>query len=168
MLDKFKEKAKQAQDTIKSKVTEAAQAGTERVKGAVSDVTQAGSAKVKQALASITEAGTEKVKEMVGNLNVITPVLTKLGYEVRVIRIGMSIVPELIIEIHGMTHHLDEAEMARAMEEFKDRKVLLALLAALQKASHFQSKVTIAGMKNDIVEIKLGVPPMVTSVFVKE
>ena len=167
MMEDVKNKAKETQNIIAHKITELTEAGTGKLKNAFTELSETSVGKIKEIVNAAADAGAEKIKETLESINEIIPVLTALGYKVTKMKIGMSVTPDLYIEISGLSKAMDEAQFQRTLEEKKNHKILTAILYALQKAKQMQSKVQIAGMKYDVVEIVLGLPPKINAVFVR-
>ena len=135
LLQKLKDKAKGVKDSVADKVAEA------------------------------SEAGQEKLKEAVAEVDGIVPALRELGYAVEGIQVGVGLLPDIGIEVSGLTKTMDEATFHRILEEHKDNKVLTVVVRSLQTASALQHKIHIMGMRADTAVVVLGLPPKLTLKF---
>jgi hypothetical protein len=137
LLQKLKDKAKDVRSSVAEKISEA------------------------------SEAGQEKLKEAMGEVNGIVPALGELGYSVESIQLGVGLIPDISIEVSGLTKTMDEATFHRVLEEQAGNKVLSVVLRTLQSASALQHKLHIMGMRSDTAVITLGLPPKLTLKFKK-
>ncbi|MEN6310257.1 MAG: hypothetical protein ABFD80_01820, partial [Acidobacteriota bacterium] len=119
-------------------------------------------------ISQASEAGLTKLKEMTDEVNEILPLISELGYSVESIQVGVGLIPDIIIEISGLTKKMDEEAYRRILKEKEDKKLLCSVLRALQAASGLHDKIHIAGMKSDTGTLTLGQPPKVTLKFKKD
>jgi hypothetical protein len=122
---------------------------------------------VTEKIADFSEAGMGKVKEMLAEVNAILPFITELGYTTEGISVGIGLMPDISIEVSGLTKTMDETTYQRILEEQKEREVLVAILKALQTASALQSKIKFFGMRADVATITISLPSKLTLKFKK-
>jgi hypothetical protein len=119
-------------------------------------------------ISKTSEAGWTKLKETTDEVDEILPLISELGYSVESIQVGIGLIPDIVIEISGLTKKMDEKAYHRILKEKEDKKLLCSVLKTLQTASGLHDKVHIAGMKSDNAAITLGLPPKVTLKFKKQ
>jgi hypothetical protein len=119
-------------------------------------------------ISKASEAGSTKLKEMTDEVDEILPLIRELGYTVDGIQVGVGLIPDIVIEISGLTKTLDEKAYRRILEEKKDKKLLCSVLKTLQTASGLHDKIHIVGMKSDSAAITLGLPPKINLKFKKQ
>ncbi len=122
---------------------------------------------IAEKISQASEAGASKLKETGEELNEIVPLLHDLGYAAESIQIGVGLIPDISIEISGLTKKMDEAAYQRILEEKKDKKLVCGLLKTLQAQSALQDKIHIVGMKSDSAVITLTIPPKMNLKFRK-
>ncbi|MGA2362556.1 MAG: hypothetical protein ABSG73_08835 [Candidatus Aminicenantales bacterium] len=95
------------------------------------------------------------------------PLIRELGYSVESIQIGVGLIPDIVIEISGLSKTMDKKAYHRIVEEKKDKKLLCSVLKTVQSASGLHDKIHIAGMKSDTAAITLDMPPKINLKFKK-
>jgi len=86
---------------------------TGRFKGKVQDV-QSG---ISVALSGASEAGVEKFKGAVEEVNALLPLVSELGYSVDAVGFGIGLVPDVSIQVSGLTQTMDETIYRRILDE---------------------------------------------------
>jgi hypothetical protein len=122
---------------------------------------------VTEKIANVSDAGMEKLQEMMAEVEEISPFLCELGYTVEGIKVAIGLIPDISIDIGGMTKTMPEETYQRIMEEHKDKVVLVSIVKALQTISALQNRVHFLGMRSDNATITLGLPPKVSLNFKK-
>jgi hypothetical protein len=122
---------------------------------------------VAEKLAETSEAAQDKLREKLNELNEMLPVIRELGYTVEGIDVGVGLLPEVGINVSGLTHTMDVATYERVLEEQKDKKMLGLILRTLQTTSAWQQKIHFMDMSCDRATITVGIPPKVTLKFEK-
>lgn len=112
-------------------------------------------------------AGMEKLKDISAELDDLVPLIGQLGYAVERVQIGIGVIPDVAVQISGLTRTMDESAYNRILEEQKEKKVLCAVLRALQTASIMQQKIQIVQMRSDTATITLSIPPKISLDFRK-
>jgi len=107
------------------------------------------------------------VTEKIAEVDEISPALCELGYTVEGIKVAVGLIPNVSIDVGGMTKTMPEETYQRVLEEHKDRMVLVSVVKTLQTISTLQSKVHFLGMRSDNATITLGLPPKVSLNFKK-
>ncbi|MEN6311286.1 MAG: hypothetical protein ABFD80_07075 [Acidobacteriota bacterium] len=119
-------------------------------------------------ISQASEVGLTKLKEMTDEVNEILPLIGELGYSVESIQVGVGLIPDIIIEISGLTKKMDEEAYRRILAEKEGKKLLGNVLRTLQTTSGLHDKIHIAGMKSDTGTLTLGLPPKITLKFKKD
>jgi len=138
VLERMKLKAKEVQDSVKDKISE------------------------------VSEAGQEKIKEMIDGVNEILPAIRELGYSVEGINISIGLIPDITIEVGGLSKTIQDAKYQQILEEHKDRKLLISVIKTLQTTSSMQQKIGFMQMHSDNASITLGLPPKISLKFKKD
>jgi len=118
--------------------------------------------KIKQVSSDATMAVTGKVQELVRDFNAAIPTMKALGFSVSSFTIGVGLIPEIDATLTGSVKALDPQEIQKLIAEHSDNKSLKAVLEALQMASKFKEQLTEMGIQGVEIDIKLGLPPLVS------
>ena len=118
--------------------------------------------KIKKASADASMAVSGKVQELVHDFNAAIPTMKAMGFSVSSFTIGVGLIPEIDATLTGSVKALDPHEIQKVIEGHPDDKSLKAVLEALQMAANFKEQLTEIGMKGVEVDIKLGLPPLVS------
>jgi len=110
----------------------------------------------------------EKLAELTREIEEIQPFIRELGYALESIQMGVGLIPDIAIEISGLTKIMDEDIYNKILEENRDKKVTISVLKTLQMASLLQRKIKIMGMRSDYATITLGLPPKINLKFKKD
>lgn len=120
---------------------------------------------VAEKIADASEAAQDKVREKLNELNSLLPCIRELGYSVDAVEIGIGLLPEVGIDVSGLSKTMDEATYQRVLEEQKDNRVISLILKTLNTASSWQQKIQLMEMVSDQATITLGIPPKLTLKF---
>jgi hypothetical protein len=174
MLNKLKGKAMEVHSSVTEKITCTSEVTIEtdtteesiinKLKGKAIEV----HADIAEKISDASEAGMEKVQKMIAELDEISPFISELGYTVEGVKVSVGLIPDVSIDIGGMTKTMPEEIYRRIMEEQKDRKMLVSIIKTLQAVSALQQKVHFMGMLSDNISITLGFPPKVSLNFKKK
>ncbi len=122
---------------------------------------------VAEKIADTSEAAQEKLREKLSEVNDILPAIRELGYSVEGVQVGIGLLPDVGIDVSGLSRTMDTATYERVLEEQKDKKVLGLVLRALQTTSMWQQKIQFMELGCDRATITLGIPPKITLKFEK-
>jgi hypothetical protein len=122
---------------------------------------------VTEKIAGVADSGMEKLMEMIPETDEIQSLIRELGYTVEGIVVGVGLIPDIAIEISGLTKTMDEETYNRMLEEHKNEIIIISVLKTLQTASALQHKITIMGMRSDSATITLGLSPKINLKFKK-
>ena len=120
---------------------------------------------VAEKIADASEAAQDKVREKLNELNSLLPCIRELGYSVDAVQIGIGLLPEVGIDVSGLSKTMDEATYQRVLEEQKENRVISLILKTLNTASSWQQKIQLMEMVSDQATITLGIPPKLTLKF---
>jgi hypothetical protein len=173
ILNKLRSKARDVHTSVAEKTGDAFEAGAatdsteesmfNKLKGKAMEV----HASVTEKITDASEASMEKIQEAIAELDEVSPFLCELGYTVEGIKIGVGLIPDVSIDIGGMTKTMPVETYVRILEEHKDKKILISIVKTLQTVSALQHKVHFMGMRSDNITITLGLPPKVSMNFRK-
>lgn len=159
MLDKLKSRAMEVHASVTEKITDASEASKEKL--------QEVQANIAEKINDASEVGMEKLQELMAEVDEISPILRELGYTLESLQVSVGLIPNVSIDIGGMTKTMPEETYQKVLEEHKDRKILISVVKTLQTVSALQQKVHFMGMRSDMVTITLGLPPKVILKFNK-
>lgn len=120
---------------------------------------------VAEKIADASEAAQDKVREKLNELNSLLPCIRELGYSVDAVQIGIGLLPEVGIDVSGLSKTMDEGTYQRVLEEQKENRVISLILKTLNTASSWQQKIQLMEMVSDQATITLGIPPKLTLKF---
>jgi hypothetical protein len=173
ILGKLKSKAMEMHTGVTEKIADASEtcADTKTTETSIlnklKDKAMEVHAGVTEKIVDASEAGMEKIQEMMAEVDEISPCLSELGYTVEGIKVAVGLIPNVSIDIGGMTKTMPEETYRRIMEEHKDRVVLVSVIKTLQTISELQNKVHFLGMRSDNATITFGLPPKISLNFKK-
>ena len=75
--------------------------------------------------------------------------------------VAASPLPEISTTIKGSFSDLDEKRLNELLETKKDQKLLTAILSALVMVTKLRDVVDLAGLRNIVIQIALGIPPRI-------
>ena len=137
------------------------------IKGAVDNTVDVTFDKVKEGLEAIGSAGTntiekslEYVQEIIDNL----PLYEKIGYRTTSFEIGISVPPSIEIDFHKFKN-VNEDEIDKLKEKYKDSKMFLLILNSLVNASSFQNKISTENFESNLISVEITIPPKVSIKF---
>jgi gas vesicle protein len=157
VLDRMKEKAKGMQSEVQEKIADLSEAGMDRAKEMQNNV--------KEKIADLSEAGMDKLKEVLAEINDMLPLIRELGYTIEGIQVGIGLIPNISLDIGGLTQAMDEEAFKRTLEEHKEKRLLVGVVRTLQATSVLQQKIKLGQMQSNSATIVLSLPPKVTLKF---
>ena len=128
------------------------------IEAQAADTTQ----RIKKATSDASMAISGKVQGLVQDFNAAIPTMKALGFSVSSFTIGVGLIPEIDAILKGSVKALDPHEIQKVIEEHADNKSLRAILEALHTAAKFKEQLTEMGIKGVEIDIKLGLPPLVS------
>jgi len=117
---------------------------------------------IKKASSDASLAISGKVQDLVQDFNAAIPTMKALGFSVSSFTIGVGLIPEIDATLKGSVKALEPQEIQKVIEEHRDNKALKAILEALHTAAKFKEQLSEMGIKGVEVDIKLGLPPLVS------
>lgn len=157
MLDRMKDKAKAVQSNVKEKLADISETGIDTAKEMQSTV--------KEKLSDISESGSDKLKEMLADIDAMLPLIRELGYTIEGVQVEIGLIPNVAIDIGGLTKAMDEETFRRVLEENKEKKLLVGIIRTLQTTSILQQKIKFGQMESNSATIVLNIPPKITLKF---
>ena len=124
--------------------------------------------KVSEGVGKLQVKAGEELQRLSESVETIAPVLEALGYEVMGARITLGLPPAAAIGISGLAKPVDPEAFEALLAEHDGNNLIVAVLKALQHIVGVQNKVRIKGMRADMAEITLGLPPSVSLMFERE
>ena len=118
--------------------------------------------RIKKASSDASVAISSKVQGLVNDFNAAIPTMEALGFSVSSFTIGVGLIPEIDATLKGSVKALDIHTIQKVIEEHADNKSLKAILEALHTAAKFKEQLTEMGIKGVEIDIKLGLPPLVS------
>src|SRR5215831_1361548 len=109
----------------------------------------------------LKDAGAEKVSGYLNELSNGLPIIEAAGFNIDSINIEMGL-PPLIFIVFDKTNEVKAGFIEELIEQHKDKKILTAVLKALEGANYIQQKITLNKFIFSGVIVKLGIPPSVT------
>ncbi len=118
--------------------------------------------KIKKVSSDASMAVSGKVQELVRDFNAAIPTMKALGFSVSSFTIGVGLIPEIDATLKGSVKALNLDEIQKMIDSHADNKSLKAILEALHTAANFKEQLTEMGIKGVEIDIKLGLPPLVS------
>jgi hypothetical protein len=103
------------------------------------------------------------VRKWLGDLDHAVPVLRNLGYELTDVTIKVGVPPGLVASFRFGREVSDE-EVAAALREHADRRLIKMLIRMLSKARRFQ-RMRVAGKKAQSTSVEISLLPGVSVKF---
>ena len=107
----------------------------------------------------LTGAAAESVSGYLDEFNQALPTIHALGFTVRNFSVGMGILPEIGATLVASVDDIDAGKLKELAETHKEKRVLSALVKALQAAYNVKQQVPDLPFKGLEVDMKLGLPP---------
>ena len=109
----------------------------------------------------LKDAGADKVSDYLNELSNGLPIISEAGFSVDSINLEMGLPPDISISFNK-TNEVKAELIEELIRQHKDKKILTAVLKALQGANYIQQKITLNKFVFSGVTVKLGIPPAVT------
>jgi hypothetical protein len=117
---------------------------------------------LKKMSSDASAALSDKVQHLISDFNAAIPTMKALGFSVSSFTIGVGLFPEIDATLKGSVKALDLNEIQKMIESKADNKSLKAILEALHTAAKFKEQLTEMGIQGVEIDIKLGLPPLVS------
>ena len=91
----------------------------------------------------------------------MVPTMKALGFSVRNFSIGVGLIPEMQATLVGSVNSLDTVKITEWRERTSN-KLLGMILGGLLTAANFKNELTSFGIKGMEINIKLGMPPLIS------
>ena len=119
-------------------------------------------------------AGTEKLTGAVADtagraldeFNEALPTMRALGFTIRDFHMSMALIPELSVKLVASASTIDVKRIDELITQYKDKKLLVALLKALQAAYHVKEQLGEAYFGSVEMDLTLALPPRISVGFV--
>ena len=115
----------------------------------------------------LSGAAAEGVSGYLDEFNRALPTIQALGFTVQNFSVGMGLVPELTASLVASVDAIDMDKLNELVDASKERRVLAALLKALQAAYNIKKQVPDIPFEGLLVDMKLGLPPHIGVQFLR-
>ena len=115
----------------------------------------------------LTGAAADGVSGYLNEFNQALPTIQALGFTVQNFSVGMGFLPEVTASLVASVDDMDVDKLNELVEANKDRRVLVALLKALQAAYNIKKQVPDMPFEGLQVDMKLGLPPHIGVQFLR-
>jgi hypothetical protein len=110
---------------------------------------------------NLTLESSQEITEAIKEYKEAVESLKAFGLTVGKIHVAASPLPEISTTIKGSFNDLDEKRLSELLEAKKDQKLLTAILSALLMVTKLREVVDLAGLRNIVIQISLGIPPRI-------
>ena len=111
------------------------------------------------------DAATVAAGNFLDEFNEALPTMRALGFTIRDFRMSMGLVPELNAKLIASVDTINVAKIDELIAHHQDKKLLAALLKALEAAYHIKEQLGDASFKSVILDVTLGLPPHISVAF---
>jgi hypothetical protein len=115
----------------------------------------------------LTGAAAEGVSGYLDEFNQALPTIQALGFTVQNFSVGMGLVPEVSACLVASVDDIDVDKLTELVDAHKEKRVLVAILKALQAAYNVKKQVPNIPFEGLQVDMKLGLPPHVGVQFLR-
>ncbi len=151
-LEKIKEKALEAADGLKGKITDF----KDNIFGSEEE-------EIKE---EFKDSGTSKIQEMLNYITDSNELINRAGFELSGLGVSIAIAP-LIKVSFAFLNKIEDEEREKIIEEVKQKRIIKILLSCLFKASDFVDGIKVGNYKLGGVEVSLGLTPGINVNFKK-
>ena len=120
--------------------------------------------RVSEAKDKIVESSTlstDRINSILEEYRRVLLLLKDFGLEVGKLRVMASVPPEISTTIIGSIDKINEEKVKDMQTEHSDKKLLSAILSALQTTIHIRRVVDLPELSDIRIDISLGIPPRV-------
>ncbi len=111
------------------------------------------------------DAATVAAGNFLDEFNEALPTMHALGFTIRDFRMSMGLVPELNAKLIASVDTINVAKIDELIAHHQDKKLLVALLKALQAAYHIKEQLGDTSFKSVVLDVTLGLPPHISVAF---
>jgi hypothetical protein len=122
--------------------------------------------KLKDAATTLAGSANEGVAKLLDELNETLPTMRALGFTVKDLRVGMSLVPEIGAKLVASTDTIDVKKIQELIEKNSEKKMLVTALKGLETAYNIKQEIGNLPFKGVELDFTLGLPPRVSVAFV--
>ena len=115
----------------------------------------------------LTGAAAEGVSGYLDEFNQALPTIRGLGFTVQNFSVGMGLIPELTARLVASVDDIDVGKLNELVEANKERRMLAAVLKALQAAYNIKKQAPDIPFEGLQIDLKLGLPPHIGVQFVR-
>lgn len=116
-------------------------------------------AELKEKAAQFEGAALEKITQSIEEFNKAVPVIKALGLSITDVKVQAGVLPEIRAKLVGSIEAIDAGRIQEAIDKNQEKKLLVALLQALQMASHVAGIFKGLEFAKVAVDFKLGLVP---------
>jgi hypothetical protein len=114
---------------------------------------------------NIASAAADTAGKFLDEFNEALPTMRALGFTIRDFRMSMGLVPEASAKLIASVDTIDVARLDELIARHRDKKLLVALLKALQAAYHIREQLGEASFRSVELDVTLGLPPHISVGF---
>jgi hypothetical protein len=121
--------------------------------------------KVSDAKDKLMEAGLvspDTVNYLLQEYKLAISVLQACGLRVGKCHVSVGVLPEITTSIVGSVDYLEEKRIAELLQANHDKKLLTAILSALQTVAHIRQVVDLSSLQEVTINVTLGIPPRIS------
>ena len=115
----------------------------------------------------LTGAAAEGVSGYLDEFNQALPTIHALGFTVQSFSVGMGLIPEIAATLVASVDDVDVGKLKELIDANKERRVLVAILKALEAAYNVKKQVPNIPFEGLEVDMKLGLPPHIGVQFLR-
>jgi hypothetical protein len=113
----------------------------------------------------LTSAAADTAGRFLDDFNEALPTMRALGFTIENFRMSMGLVPELSAKLIASMDTVNIGRINELIAGHQDKKLLVALLKALEAAFHVKEQLGAASFKNVEMDVMLGLPPHISVGF---
>jgi hypothetical protein len=113
----------------------------------------------------ITNAAADTAGKFLDEFNEALPTMRALGFTIRDFKMSMGLMPEASAKLIASVDTIDVARIDELIAHHQDKKLLVALLKALQAAYHVKEQLGEGSFRSVEVDVTLGLPPHISVGF---
>jgi hypothetical protein len=113
----------------------------------------------------MTSAAADTAGKFLDEFNEALPTMRALGFTIRDFRMSMGLVPEVGAKLIASVETVNVAKIDELIAHHQDKRLLVALLKALQAAYHIREQLGETSFRSVEVDVTLGLPPHISVGF---
>lgn len=114
----------------------------------------------------LTTMAADTASKYLDEFNQALPTIRALGFTIKDFHMSMGIVPEVSAKLIASVDAIDVAKINELASRCEDKKLLLAVLKALETAYQIRKQIGEGSFKSVEMDLTLGIPPHVSVGFV--